>query len=126
MTYTLCVERTPEKAPLAFMRTRVGRVVVSAVMSAVIGLLVALSSSTMSGRVVIRSAAAAALVFAVMTAQVWGLWLYHLLRDRMPGVASLFWHMCLEKHDQKIKRRVLMACIATSSLSSVLYVVLPA
>lgn len=71
------------------------------------------------------AASAAVITVLLMTARLWGPWLYRFLQRRTPSIAAMFWHLCLDKHNPVLKRRVLTACTLAVAASFALYAIAP-
>lgn len=92
------------------------------------GVAAVMTTSALSWPIALRLGAAAsavAIALLLMTARLWGVWLFRLLQARTPQAAALFWHLCLDKHNPALKRRVLTACAIVACASLILYAIFP-
>jgi hypothetical protein len=107
---------------------RRGTVVAPASLGLVVGLAAVATTAALNWPLTLRLSAAGVaflLVVGMTTIRLWGPWLYKSLSSRAPRAAQLFWHICLNKHDDKLKHRVLTACGIAVGASLLLYAVWP-
>ncbi len=118
----------PSSANASAPRPRRGSFASPAALGLVVGAAAACTALAfnwpMAGRVT-AAVAAFVIVLAVGAAGAWAPRLYFALRRNWPRVARLFWHLCLDKPSDGLRRTVLTSCAITAAVFLLLFAMWP-